>query len=178
MSDQQPVPPAVVQVQAAAPALPPTTAQVVSAAVQNIVAIIALCAGWLAGKVDTIYAIPAILLVVGIDFAGRRKLPGSNVAAIGATGIGHVLGMFPHLAAVLALASVLSGCSSNIMPRAGNALLAIESAFHAVCDDAPAKAYTKCNTARTAINVAVDSYTAANDEVRAAQAASDADAGE
>lgn len=75
------------------PSSGPSTAQVISAAVQNVAAIVGLTIGFMAGKLGVELYLIAMGLVVGVDFLGRKKLPG----ALGAVGVimnNHLLVLF------------------------------------------------------------------------------------
>ena len=67
-----------------------SSAQVWSAAVQNIVISLCITVGWLADKIGNEVAVGALLGIAGIDFLGRvRKFSGTPAAALalGATGV-------------------------------------------------------------------------------------------
>lgn len=139
MADEIPPPapapsPVAVTVQPPAPVVP-TTAQVVSAAVQNIVVALILGAGWLYGKLDTTVAVVALLLVVGIDFAGRKRLAsGSTTAAValGATGILQVLGLTGIVAAA---ALALAGCTPADAAALRHTPDDLRHAYDSVCSE-------------------------------------------
>lgn len=66
-----------------------SSAQVWSAAVQNIVIALCLTVGWLADKIGNEVAVGALLGIAGIDFLGRvRKFTTPAAAlALGSTGV-------------------------------------------------------------------------------------------
>ena len=113
MADTVPtLPPAAPVPQILPPPAAPSTAQVVSAAVQNVVACLVVGAAWLVyGKIGAEVALPVICLIVGIDFVSRKKLPGTaaGAVAIGATGALNVLGNFPLVGAALVAALTMLG---------------------------------------------------------------------
>ena len=76
------------------PALVPSTAQVVSACVQNVAAIGAVSFSAYSGKIDATVACVIIAAIAGLDLAKVKNLkPGSALAAtLGATGIAQWIG--------------------------------------------------------------------------------------
>jgi hypothetical protein len=90
---------------------PPSTAQVISAAIQNVVVAGLVAAGWYLGKIDSVVAIPSLMFIIGVDFVGRKRLPGSStlVASLGSVGALEVVARAPWIAAVLAALGVASG---------------------------------------------------------------------
>jgi hypothetical protein len=81
---------------------------VISAAIQNVVVAGLVAGGWYIGKIDSVVAVPALLFVIGVDFVGRKRLPGSStlVASLGSVGALEVLARAPWIAAVLAALGV------------------------------------------------------------------------
>jgi hypothetical protein len=65
--------------------------------------------GWYLGKIESVVAVPALLFIVGVDFAGRRRLPGSStlVASLGSVGALEVLTRLPWISAVIVGLSAL-----------------------------------------------------------------------
>jgi len=120
MADTVPtLPPAAPVPQILPPPAAPSTAQVVSAAVQNVVACLVVGAAWLVyGKIGAEVALPVICLIVGIDFVSRKKLPGTaaGAVAIGATGALNVLGKFPLVGAALVAALTMLGLGCGLDP--------------------------------------------------------------
>lgn len=169
MADQIPAPaapaaPAVVPAVVVPPAQP-SALQVLSATLQNLAVIIVLGYAWLLGKLDTTVAVVALLLVVGIDFANRRRLPGASAAvAFGATGVLHALGV-TGTAAVVALA--FAGCgaapAADLAP-AKTAIAASESVYELACTNPQVYALIpkECEAAYTAVTAAVQAYNAAD----------------
>lgn len=81
----------------------PTTAQVAGATIQNVCVIGAVTSAWLLDKLPTEFALPALLLIVGVNvpFTISKKITPAIV--MGATGVLSLLGQFPFLATVLAV---------------------------------------------------------------------------
>lgn len=171
MADQIPAPPA----QAAATVVPvpvvvpqPTSLQIVSAMIQNLAVIIVLGYAWAIGKLDTTVAVVSLLLVVGIDFANRRRLPtagASAAVAFGATSVMHALGA-TGIVGTLLLA--LTGCGAAMpaadLAPARAAISASESVYALACTDPTiyAKMPALCEDAYKALTAAVTAYNAAD----------------
>lgn len=81
----------------------PTTAQVVGATIQNCFVIGAVTSAWLLDKLPTEFALPALLLVVGVNLPITISKKAGPAIVMGATGVVSLLGQFPFLAAVLAV---------------------------------------------------------------------------
>lgn len=181
-ADSAPVPVPVVQV--AASSVHVTPAQVWSAAIQNIIIVIALTVMYALGKLDQTIWLSGLGYVSGIDLFGRMRLTKSvgGAMAIGATGaLGALARLMPHVAFLLAFLPALSGCAtvSSLPTKTGEALLKVEDGYRrmdqlyaAVCEPEPVvpKAATFCSEADKglheealpAINEAVDLYMKAN----------------
>ena len=183
------------------PAIPPPPAvpssaviqvtkhQAWSAAVQNVVACVCvtvLC--WL-GKISAEFALVAIGLVVGVDFAGRKALHKGGAAALafGSTGVLSLLSKLPHIGAVvLALLTALgiAGCSGDPLPEFGQKLLLAQKGYEraldaydhacrpkpiqgaeAVCDEA----YKLLSEVASGLETVTDAYSDINDLAKAAQ---------
>lgn len=108
------------------PSKAPTTSQVWSAALQNVAAIICLTIGFLSGKIAVEWYLPMIALIVGVDFWGRKKLPGS----LGSVAV--FSNLWPHLCVGLTLAFASSCAESQFRPQ--TAIDAAKPAVAAVCE--------------------------------------------
>jgi hypothetical protein len=163
-----------------------TAAQVISAALQNIVIAGCITLAWMYGKVGGEVALPALLLVCGIDFVGRKKLPGASAGAALAFGASGLLSSFPGVGAVLmaVLAFLGTGCGSAVhaLPEAAKPIQEASAryaqalaTYEANCEPEPVvpEIQPACDAIHAVleqtaegINYVVEGYNVVNDKVK------------